>query len=194
MGNDTITITDNRTNRTYTLPLFKGCIRSMDLRQIKISDQDFGMMGYDPAFMNTASCQSGITFIDGDRGILRYRGYPIEQLAEGCSFLEVAYLILNGELPSADQLKEWEAEVTRHCMVQEDVKKLLEGFQKDAHPMGTLMSVVAALSTYYPEAGTSTTRRCASCRFCGCSGRSRRLPPISTGMASACPTWRRTTR
>jgi len=152
MENETVTLTDNRTGKSYTLPLFKGCIRSMDLRQIKVSDQDFGVMGYDPAFMNTASCQSAITFIDGDRGILRYRGYPIEQLAEGCSFLEVCYLILNGELPSADQLKEWETEVKSHSLVQEDVKKLLEGFQKDAHPMGTLMSVVAALSTYYPEA------------------------------------------
>jgi citrate synthase len=152
MENETVTLTDNRTGKSYTLPLFKGCIRSMDLRQIKVSDQDFGVMGYDPAFMNTASCQSAITFIDGDRGILRYRGYPIEQLAESCSFLEVCYLILNSELPSADQLKEWEAEVKRHSMVPEDVKKLLEGFPKDAHPMGTLMSVVAALSTYYPEA------------------------------------------
>src|SRR5665647_3749189 len=152
MENESVTITDNRNGKSYTLPLFKGCIRSMDLRQIKISDQDFGVMGYDPAFMNTASCQSAITFIDGDRGILRYRGYPIEQLAESCSFLEVCYLILNGELPSADQLKQWEMEVTSHSKVQEDVKKLLEGFQKDAHPMGTLMSVVAALSTYYPEA------------------------------------------
>ncbi len=152
MENESVTLTDNRTGKSYTLPLFKGCIRSMDLRQIKVSDQDFGVMGYDPAFMNTASCQSAITFIDGDRGILRYRGYPIEQLAESCSFLEVCYLILNGELPNADQLKEWEAEVKSHSMVQESVKKLLEGFPKDAHPMGTLMSVVAALSTYYPEA------------------------------------------
>jgi len=152
MENETLTITDHRTGKSYTLPFFKGCIRTMDLRQIKVSDDDFGVMGYDPAFMNTASCQSAITFIDGDRGILRYRGYPIDQLAEKCSYLEVCYLILHGELPNADQLKAWEAEVTRHSMVQEDVKKLLEGFQKDAHPMGTLMSLVAALSTYYPDA------------------------------------------
>jgi citrate synthase len=152
MENETLTVIDNRTGKSYTLPFFKGCIRSMDLRQIKVSDDDFGVMGYDPAFMNTASCQSSITFIDGDRGILRYRGYPIEQLAENCSFLEVCSLVLTGELPAADQLSAWESEVTGHCMVQEDVKKLLEGFSRDAHPMGTLMSLVAALSTSYPDA------------------------------------------
>ncbi|MCL6546979.1 MAG: S-layer homology domain-containing protein [Bryobacteraceae bacterium] len=152
MENETLTVIDNRTGKSYTLPFFKGCIRTMDLRQIKVSDDDFGVMGYDPAFMNTASCQSAITFIDGDRGILRYRGYPIEQLAEKCSYLEVCYLILYGELPNAEQLKQWEQDVTHHSMVPEDVKKLLDGFQKDAHPMGTLMSLVAALSTYYPDA------------------------------------------
>ncbi|MGQ9634920.1 MAG: citrate synthase [Bryobacteraceae bacterium] len=152
MENETLTVVDNRTGKSYTLPFFKGCIRTMDLRQIKVSDDDFGVMGYDPAFMNTASCQSAITFIDGDRGILRYRGYPIEQLAEKCSYLEVCYLILYGELPNQDQLKQWEQDVTHHSMVPEDVKKLLDGFQKDAHPMGTLMSLVAALSTYYPDA------------------------------------------
>jgi citrate synthase len=152
MENETLTVIDNRTGKSYTLPFFKGCIRTMDLRQIKVSDDDFGVMGYDPAFMNTASCQSAITFIDGDRGILRYRGYPIEQLAEKCSYLEVCYLILYGELPTEEQLKQWEQDVTHHSMVPEDVKKLLDGFQKDAHPMGTLMSLVAALSTYYPDA------------------------------------------
>ena len=152
MENETLTVTDNRTGKSYTLPFFKGSIRSMDLRQIKVNAEDFGVMGYDPAFMNTASCQSAITFIDGDKGILRYRGYPIEQLAESCSYLEVCYLVLNGELPTPAQLKEWEGEVARHSIVKDDVKKLLDGFQKDAHPMGTLMSAVAALSTYYPEA------------------------------------------
>jgi len=152
MQNDTITITDNRTNRTYTLPLFKGCIRTMDLRQIKTSEDDFGMMGYDPAFMNTASCQSSVTFIDGDRGILRYRGYPIEQLAEKCSFLEVAYLVLFGELPTASQLAAWAEDVGRNSMVHENIKKVLGGFHHDAHPMGMLMSSVAALATLYPEA------------------------------------------
>jgi len=152
MENETLTVTDNRTGKSYTLPFFKGCIRSMDLRQIKVNPEDFGVMGYDPAFMNTASCQSAITFIDGDKGILRYRGYPIEQLAETCSYLEVCYLLLNGELPTPDQLKGWESEVARQSVVRDDIKKLLDGFQKDAHPMGTLMSAVAALSTYYPEA------------------------------------------
>ena len=152
MQNDTITITDNRTNRTYTLPLFKGCIRTMDLRQIKISEDDFGMMGYDPAFMNTASCQSSVTFIDGDRGILRYRGYPIEQLAEKCSFLEVAYLVLFGELPTASQLAAWAEDVGRNSMVHENIKQILGGFHHDAHPMGMLMGGVAALATLYPEA------------------------------------------
>ncbi len=151
MQNDTITITDNRTNRTYTLPLFKGCIRTMDLRQIKTSEEDFGMMGYDPAFMNTASCQSSVTYIDGDRGILRYRGYPIEQLAEKCSFLEVAYLVLYGELPTAKQLAAWAEDVGRNSMVHENMKQILGGFHHDAHPMGMLMGGVAALSTFYPE-------------------------------------------
>jgi citrate synthase len=152
MQNETLSITDNRTGKTYTVPLFKGCVRTMDLRQIKVSDDDFGVMGYEPAFMNTASCQSSITFIDGDKGILRYRGYPIEQLAEQCTFLEVAYLLLNGELPTEAQLKEFVGEVTRHTMVHENIKKLLDGFQHDAHPMGMLMSAIAALATYYPDA------------------------------------------
>jgi citrate synthase len=123
----------------------------MDLRQMKTGPEDFGLMTYDPAFMNTASCRSAITFIDGDKGILRYRGYPIEQLAEKCTFLEVAYLILFGELPTAPQLKEWVAEITHHTMLHETTKKFLEGFRYDAHPMGMLTSTVAALSTVYPE-------------------------------------------
>jgi citrate synthase len=151
MPEETLTITDNRTNKTYTVPLFKGCVRTMDLRQIKVNADDFGVMGYDPAFMNTASCQSAITFIDGERGILRYRGYPIEQLAEQCSYLEVAYLILNGELPTESQLKDFVGEVTRHTMLHENIKKFMEGFQHTAHPMGMLMSTVAALATFYPD-------------------------------------------
>ncbi len=151
MENETLTITDNRTGKTYTVPLFKGSIRTMDLRQIKANDDDFGVMGYDPAFTNTASCQSSVTYIDGDRGILRYRGYPIEQLAEKCSFLEVAYLVLFGELPTAAQLQEWTADVTKHSMVNENIKKLLDGFNYDAHPMGMLMASVAALATLYPD-------------------------------------------
>jgi len=152
MPEETLTITDNRTNKTYTVPLFKGCIRTMDLRQIKVDADDFGVMGYDPAFMNTASCQSSITYIDGDKGILRYRGYPIEQLAEQCTFLEVCYLTLNGELPNESQLKDWVKEVTHHTMVHENVKKFMDGFHHDAHPMGMVMSTIAALATFYPDA------------------------------------------
>ncbi|HUE20167.1 MAG TPA: citrate synthase [Bryobacteraceae bacterium] len=152
MADDTLTITDNRTGKTYTLPLYNDAIRAIDLRQIKTGPDDFGLLSYDPAFLNTASCQSAITYLDGDRGILRYRGYPIEELAEGCSFLEVAYLLLNGELPSPDELDGWMADVTRHTMIHENLKKFMEGFHYDAHPMGMLMSTVAALSTFYPEA------------------------------------------
>jgi citrate synthase len=152
MPNETLTITDNRTGKTYTLPIDKDAIRAIDLRQIKTGPDDFGLLSYDPAFLNTASCQSAITYLDGDRGILRYRGYPIEQLAEKCSFLEVAYLLLNGELPGPDELDEWIADVTRHTMIHENLKKFMEGFHYDAHPMGMLMSTVAALSTFYPEA------------------------------------------
>jgi citrate synthase len=152
MANETLTITDSRTNKTYTISIFKGNIRTMDLRQIKKDSEDFGIMGYDPAFMNTASCQSAITYIDGDKGILRYRGYPIEQLAEKCTFLEVAYLILYGELPAASQLKAWVNEITHHTMIHENLKKFMDGFHYDAHPMGMLVSTVAALSTFYPDA------------------------------------------
>ncbi len=151
MGNDTLTIVDNRTELTYTVPISNGTIRAMDLRQIKTGPDDFGLMTYDPAFMNTASCRSAITYLDGDRGILQYRGYPIEQLAENCSFLEVAYLLLNGELPTVEQLDAWSAEVQRHAMVHENVKKFMDGFHHDAHPMGMLMTTVAALSTFYPD-------------------------------------------
>jgi citrate synthase len=151
MDNETLTVTDNRTGKTYIIPLYHGNIRTMDLRQIKKDAEDFGVMGYDPAFMNTASCQSKITFIDGEKGILQYRGYPIEELAENCSFLEVAYLLLNGELPTEEQLQEWVALVTHHRMLHETTKKFLEGFRYDAHPMTMFISTVAALSTVYPE-------------------------------------------
>src|SRR5438270_1881193 len=126
MDNETLTITDNRTNQSYTLPISHGTIRAMDLRQIKTAADDFGLMTYDPAFMNTASCHSAITFLDGDKGILRYRGYPIEQLAESCSFMEVAYLLLKGELPTAAELDAWNAEIARHTMVHENVKKFMD--------------------------------------------------------------------
>jgi citrate synthase len=148
----TLTITDNRTNKTYTIPIENDTIRAMDLRQIKTKPDEFGMMTYDPAFMNTASCRSSITFIDGDRGILRYRGYPIEVLAEHCTFLEVAYLLIFGNLPTETELKKWVGEITHHTMLHETTKKFMEGFRYDAHPMGMLVSTLAALSTIYPEA------------------------------------------
>jgi citrate synthase len=148
----TLTITDDRTGRTYNIPIENGTIRAVDLRKIKLSEDDFGLMAYDPAFMNTASCKSRITFLDGDRGILRYRGYPIEQLAEKGSYLEVAYLILNGELPTESQLKEWQWNITHHTFIHENIKKFMDGFHHDAHPMGMLVSTVAALSTFYPDA------------------------------------------
>jgi citrate synthase len=152
MAQNTITITDNRTEQTYTLPIEDGAIRAMDLRQIKTSPDDFGLMTYDPAFTNTASCRSAITFIDGERGILRYRGYPIEVLAEHCSFLEVAYLLLFGELPTANELKDWVNDITHHTMLHESTKNFLGGFRYDAHPMAMLVTSVAALATVYPEA------------------------------------------
>ena len=152
MASSTLTITDNRTDRTYTLPIEDGTVRSMDFRKIRTSDEDFGLMMYDPAFMNTASCRSSITYIDGERGILEYRGYPIEVLAEHCTFLEVAYLLLFGELPNEAELKNWVYEITHHTMLHETTKKFMEGFRYDAHPMAMLVSSVAALATVYPEA------------------------------------------
>ncbi|UJR82778.1 citrate synthase [Sandaracinus amylolyticus] len=152
MAKDTLTITDNRTGKTYEVPISNGTIRAMDLRQIKTDANDFGMMSYDPAFTNTASCSSKITFIDGDAGILRYRGYPIEQLAEDASFLEVVYLLMNGELPQKKALDTFAHEIVMHTMVHENIRELMDGFRYDAHPMGMLISTVSALSTFYPEA------------------------------------------
>ncbi len=149
---NSLTITDNRTGKQYEIPIEHDTIRALDLRKIKVNDDDFGMMTYDPAFMNTASVKSKITFIDGDKGILRYRGYPIEQLAEhATSFLEVAYLLLYGDLPNKQQLGEWRGNVRGHTYVHENVKKLMEGFRYDAHPMGMFISTIATLSTFYPE-------------------------------------------
>jgi citrate synthase len=152
MPQDSLTITDNRTGKSYNVPIENGTIRAIDLRQIKTGSEDFGLMTYDPAFTNTASCRSAITYIDGDRGILRYRGYPIEILAEHCTYLEVCYLLLFGELPTESELKRWVYEVTHHTMLNESTKKFMEGFRYDAHPMAMLVSTVAALSTVYPEA------------------------------------------
>ena len=149
---DTVTITDNRTGKSYEVPITHDAIRAMDLRQIKVHPEDFGMMSYDPAFNNTASCISRITYIDGDKGILRYRGYPIEELAEKSTYLETAYLLLRGELPTAAQLKDWQYNVTHHTFIHESIKKFLDGFHYDAHPMGMVISTIAALSTFYNDA------------------------------------------
>ncbi|HSP06423.1 MAG TPA: citrate/2-methylcitrate synthase, partial [Acidobacteriota bacterium] len=151
MPKDSITVTDNRTSKSYEIPIQYGtyprygaAIRANDLRQIKVSDDDFGLMTYDPAFMNTASCRSKVTFIDGDKGILRYRGFPIEELAEKSSYLEVAYIVLYGEAPSRAQMAEWVHNVTFHTYIHENIKKFMDGFHYDAHPMGMLVSTVAA--------------------------------------------------
>jgi citrate synthase len=149
---ETLTVTDNRTGATYEIPIVDETIRATDLRQIKVNEDDFGLMTYDPAFMNTASCRSSITFLDGDRGVLEYRGYPIEQLAEKSTFLEVAYLLVFGELPNQQQLDTWVHDITHHTFVHENVKSFIDGFRYDAHPMGMLQSGVGALSTFYPEA------------------------------------------
>lgn len=149
---NSLTVTDNRTGKVYDLPIEHETVRATDLRQIKVNPDDFGIMTYDPAYMNTASCKSTITFIDGDKGILRYRGYPIEQLAERCSYLEVAYLLLHTELPNKTQLAEWTTNITTHTFVHENLKKLMDGFHHDAHPMGMFVSAIAALSTFYPSA------------------------------------------
>ncbi len=149
---DTVTITDNRTGKSYELPITHDTIKAMDLRQIKVHPEDFGMISYDPAYNNTASCISRITYIDGDKGILRYRGYSIEELAEKSTYLETAYLILRGELPTAAQLKDWQYNVTHHTFIHESIKKFLDGFHYDAHPMGMVISTIAALSTFYNDA------------------------------------------
>ncbi len=153
---DTLTVTDNRTGETYELPISDGSVRTMDLRQIKVSEDDFGLLGYDPGFKNTASCRSEITYIDGAAGILRYRGYPIEQLAESSSFLEVAYLLIHGDLPTQPQSDDWVHEITHHTFIHENIKTFIDGFHHDAHPMGMLVSTVGALSTFYPEAKDSS--------------------------------------
>jgi citrate synthase len=152
MSKETLTIRDDRTGKSYELKITDGTIRGMDLRQIRTGPEDFGLMSYDPAFVNTASTRSAITFIDGDKGVLQYRGYPIEQLAEHCSFLEVAYLLLYGELPTGKALEDWTWQITHHTWVHENVKKFMDGFHHDAHTMSMLISSVAALSTFYPDA------------------------------------------
>lgn len=152
MAKDSLTVKDNRTGKEYELPLWEGTIRAMDLRQIKVDEDDFGVMAYDPGFKNTASTKSRITLVDGEKGILRYRGYPIDQLAEKSTYLEVAYLILNGELPNKDALDKWTYDILHHTIIHENIRQLMQNFRYDAHPMGMLISTLAALSTFYPEA------------------------------------------
>jgi citrate synthase len=152
MSRESLTITDNRTGKSYELPITNDTIRALDLRQIKVKADDFGMMAYDPAFTNTALCHSKITFIDGDKGILQYRGYPIEELAERSTYVETAYLLLNGELPNKAQLDDWTYHITQHTFIHESIKKFLDGFHYDAHPMGMMISAIGALSTFYPDA------------------------------------------
>ena len=153
MAKDTLTITDNRTGKEYELPIWEDTIRAMDLRQIKVREDDFGMMSYDPGFKNTASTKSNITLVDGAKGILRYRGYPIDQLAANSSYLEVAYLILHGELPNLEQSENWVYDITHHTILHENIKTLMQAFRYDAHPMGMFVSTVAALSTFYSDSG-----------------------------------------
>src|SRR5216110_638442 len=152
MAENTLTITDNRTGKQYEIAIENETIKALDLRKIKVADDDFGLMTYDPAFMNTASTNSRITFIDGDKGILEYRGYPIDELAEKSSYLEVAYLLLHGELPTAAQLKDWNWNITHHTFINESIKKVLDGFHYNAHPMGMFIAMLGALSTFYPDA------------------------------------------
>ncbi|HHB89827.1 MAG TPA: citrate synthase [Anaerolineae bacterium] len=152
MGKDTLTIIDNRTGKTYEAPITDGTIRAMDLRAIKVNEDDFGIMSYDPGFKNTASTRSKITFIDGEKGILRYRGYPIEEIAENATYLEAAYLVMYGELPTRDEYDQWVYDITHHTMIHENMRTFLDGFRYDAHPMGMFISSVAAMSTFYPEA------------------------------------------
>jgi citrate synthase len=151
MASETLTVIDNRTGKQYEIPIKSGAIKATDLFQIKVTEDD-GLVSYDPGFMNTASCQSRITYIDGNKGILRYRGYPIEQIAENSTYLETAYLILYGELPNKSQLAEWSHNITYHSIIHENIKKLIDGFHHDAHPMGMVLSTVGALSTFYPDA------------------------------------------
>jgi citrate synthase len=162
MSENTLTITDNRTGAKYDVPIEDGAIKAMDLRKIKVDDSDFGLMTYDPAFMNTASCKSRITFIDGDKGILEYRGYPIDQLAEKSTYLEVAYLLLYGELPNAEQLQAWKHNITYHTFINESIKKVIDGFHYNAHPMGMFEATLGALSTFYPDAKEIFDRDCRS--------------------------------
>jgi citrate synthase len=185
---NTLSITDNRTGKAYELPIEEGTIKALDLRQIRTGEDDFGLMTYDPAFMNTAACRSAITYIDGDKGILRYRGYPIEQIADKASFLEVAYLLAEGELPDQTELAKWTSDVTYHTYVHTNIIKFLEGFRYDAHPMGMLLGAIGALSTFYPDAkhiedpANRYIQRVRPWPRCPPS------PPLRSGTPGGCPT------
>ena len=178
MGDHSLTVIDNRTGKSYVIPIQYGTypsygatINALDLRKIKASENDFGLLAYDPGYTNTASCKSNITFLDGEKGILRYRGYPIEQLAEKSTFIETAYLLLNGELPNTEQLIKWRADITEHIFVHENIKKLIDNFCHDAHPMGTLVGIVGALSTFYPEAKNIDDPDCTRKQICRLIGK-----------------------
>jgi citrate synthase len=199
MPKDTLTIRDDRTGKEYVIPIEHGTIRATDLAQIKVDADDPGIASYDPGFMNTAACKSAIGYIDGDKGILRYRGYPIEELAEKSTYLETAYLVVKGELPTTSHLKMWTRNIKMHTMVHENLKRLMQGFRYDAHPMGILVSTIGALSTFYPEAKDVTdleSRRVQTRRLIGKVPtmravdveQSRRSPRSRIGTAAACPT------
>ena len=199
MGKDSLSITDNRTGKSYEIAVKDGAVRTADLRQIKTDADDFGLLGYDPAFLNTASCRSAITFIDGDKGILRYRGYDVAELAEHSTFLETAYLIFNGELPSHDELEKFTNEITMHTFLHENVRSFMDGFRYDAHPMGVLIGTVGGLSTFYPEAKevrdpakASQARSRASSRRCRRSPRGRTV--TRSASRSSIPTTRSASR
>jgi hypothetical protein len=193
MAKDTLSITDNRTGKSYEVPIKDGCIKTADLRQIRVDDHDFGLMGYDPAFLNTANCRSAITFIDGDKGILEYRGYPIEQLAEKSSYLEVAYLLLNGELPSRKQLDDFVYTVTHHTYVHENITEYLDGFRYNAHPMSCWRRPCPRSPPSTQRRRTSRTRRTAGSSRSAWSPRCRPSPPSASGTRWGCPTSTRTT-
>ncbi len=189
MPANTLTITDNRTGKSYEVPIEHDTIKADALRQIKVNPSDFGMMTYDPAFMNTASCKSAITYIDGDAGILQYRGIPIEQLAEQSTYLETAYLIMYGELPNKEQLATWTYEITHHTFLHENIKQIMQAFRYDAHPMGMFISIVAPLCPpSIPKRATSKTRKCARSKSIASSPKCRPSPPSPIAIIAACRT------
>ena len=185
---DRLVVTDSRTGKEYEIPIEDGTIRATELRKIKTHEDDFGLLSYDPAYMATASCRSAITFIDGEKGILEYRGHPIEQLAEQSSYLEVAYLLIHGALPRQRQLEEWADQITHHTFVHENIKSFMEGFRYDAHPMGMLLASVGALSTFYPEASAVKDADVRYAQMIRLIAKMPRWPPSPTATTGGCPT------